>query len=107
MQILNFLITLTVNLGIAFCVFFFLLLVLNGYSEQQATPGLILYIVLGLFFSLLATVLSVWSSHYLTTKKGMNSVAAVAIACSVFIVVGSAAIVVGAGAAVGLIEALR
>ncbi len=69
MQIINFLITIFVNVAAAVAMFFFLLLALNGYSEQQATPGLILYIVWALFFSLAASVLSILAANYLINKK--------------------------------------
>lgn len=107
MQILNFFITALVNIGIAFILFFFLIIGLNGYSEKQATPGLILFIVWSLLFSLLAAVLSVLTAKYLIGKKSFGSISAVAIASPVFIIVGGIAGFLGVFAAVALIEALR
>jgi hypothetical protein len=107
MQILNFLITALVCIGIGFVLFFFLIIGLNGYSEQQATPGLILYIVWALFFSLAAAVLSVLTAKYLINKKSFSAIAAVAIAAPIFIIVGGVANFLGIFAAVFLIEGLR
>jgi hypothetical protein len=107
MQILNVLITALFNIGIAFVLFFFLIIALNGYSERQATPGLILYIVWALFFSLLAAVLSVLTAKYLIGKKSFGSISAVAIASPIFIIVGGIISFLGTIAAVVLIEALR
>ncbi|MET0754347.1 MAG: hypothetical protein ABWZ66_13275 [Pyrinomonadaceae bacterium] len=107
MQILNFFITALVNTGIAFLWFFFLIIGLNGYSEKQATPGLILYIVWALFFSLLAAVLSVLTAKYLIGKKSFGSISAVAIASLVFIIAGGIANFIGMFAAAAVIESLR
>ena len=107
MQILNFFITALINVGIGVVLGFFLLIMLNGFSGRQAEPGLILYVVWTLFFSLLAAILSVLSAKYLTSKKSLSPVASVAISAPVFIVVGGIFIFLGTFAAVILIEALR
>lgn len=107
MQIVNFLITALVNIGIAFVLFFMLIVGLNGYSGNQAEPGLVLYIVWALFFSFLTAGLSVLAARYLIGKKSMNSVAAVAICSPIFMIIGGIACFLGTIAAVILIEALR
>jgi hypothetical protein len=107
MQILNFLITILAGIGVGVILFFFLIVGLNGYSEQQATPGLILYIVWALFFSLAAAILSVLTAKYLINKKSFSALGAVAIAAPIFIIVVAAANFAGIFASIFLIEALR
>lgn len=107
MQILNFIITTLAGIGIGIILGFFLLLALNGYTGSQADPGLILYVVWVLFFSLVTAGLSVLSAKYLIGKKSFSPIAAVAIAAPVFIIVGGVATVIGMFASVILIENLR
>lgn len=107
MQILNFLLAALFNIGIGFVWLFFLIIGLNGYSEKQATPGLILYVVWALFFTLLASVLSVLTAKYLVGKKSFRPISAVAVSSPIFIIVGGALNFVGIFAAAALIEASR
>lgn len=107
MQILNFLITALVNIAVGVVLFFFLLLGMNGYSEKQATPGLILYIAWALLFSILTAVFSVLAARFLIRKKSFSPLAATAIFAPIFIVVGGVANFVGIFAAIFLTEALR
>lgn len=107
MQILNFLITALANIAIGFVLFFFLIVGLNGYSGSQAEPGLILYVVWALLFSLVAAFLSFLTAKYLIGKKSFSPVAAVAVAAPIFIIVGGVLNLVGIFAAIILIEALR
>jgi hypothetical protein len=107
MQILNFLMTAAVDIAIGVVLGFFLLLALNGYSEDQAMPGLILYVVWVLLFSLAAAALSVLTAKYLIGKKSFGALAACAIAAPIFIVIGGVVNFAGLFAAVILSEALR
>lgn len=107
MQIFNFIFTALAGIVIGIVVGFFLLLALNGYMGSQVDPGLILYVVWVLFFSLLTAGLSVLSAKYLIGKKSFSSIAAVAITAPIFIIVGGVATVAGMFAAVILIENLR
>lgn len=107
MQILNFFITAIINIGIACVLFIFLLIVLNGFSESQADPGLILYVAWALLTALIAATLSVLTAKYLIGKKSFKPFSAIAISSPIFIIVGGAASFVGIFAAVLLIETLR
>lgn len=107
MQILNFFVTAIINIGIACVLFIFLLIALNGFSERQANPGLILYIVWTLLASLLAAALSVLTAKYLIGKKSLKPFGAIAISSPIFIILGGVASFIGIFAAVLLIEALR
>lgn len=107
MQILNFFITAVINIGIACVVGLFLLIALNGFSESQAMPGLIFYVVWTLLASMLAAALSVLAAKYLIGKKSFRPLGAIAITSPIFIIVGGAASFIGLFAAVILIEALR
>lgn len=107
MKIAVFLITALANLAVGFVLFFFLIIALNGYSGSQAEPGLILFIVWALFFSLAAAVLSVLAINYLTKKKSFSRLTAAIISVIVFIFVGGILDFIGIFAAIGLIEALR
>lgn len=107
MQILNFFITAIINIGIACVVGFFLLIILNGFSDSQANPGLILYVAWTLLTALIAAALSVLAAKYLIGKKSFRPFSAIAISAPIFIIVGGIVSVVGMFAAVILIEALR
>lgn len=107
MKIAAFLITALINTGIGAILFFFLIIALNGYSGSQAEPGLILYIVWILLFSIITAVLSVLAANYLSAKKSLNKFLALAISVTVFVIAGAALHFAGIFAAIGLIEALR
>jgi hypothetical protein len=107
MQILNFFITAMINIGIACVLGFFLLILLNGFSESQANPGLFLYVAWALLTALTAAALSVLTAKYLIGKKSFRPFSAIAISAPIFIIVGGIVSVAGMFAAVILIEALR
>ena len=69
MKVAAFLITLLGNILIGAILFFFLLLALNGFSEKQATPAIILYIIWALIFSILSAGLSVWTLIFLVNNQ--------------------------------------
>jgi hypothetical protein len=107
MKIATFLITALVNGGIAFVMFFMLILGLNGFTGKQAEPGLLLFIVWGVLSALITGVLGILLANYLATKKSMNKIAATAISSLVFVIVGGVSVFVGFLAAVFLVSALR
>ncbi|HSK70771.1 MAG TPA: hypothetical protein VK892_03680 [Pyrinomonadaceae bacterium] len=107
MKIGAFLLTATANLGIGIILFFFLIIALNGYSESQATPGLILFIVWILFFSLAAAVFSFFTVTFLTKKKSFSPFAAAVFSTIGFVFIGGILDFIGIFAAIGLIEVLR
>ncbi len=106
-KVVIFLITALGNIGIGIMLFFFLLLSLNGYSEKQAKPGLILFIIWVLLFSAAAAACAVLSANFLTTKKSLNWLAASLVSILIFVVIGAILNFVGTIAAIFLTEALR
>ena len=87
-KIAAFLITLVINIAIGVVVFFFLLVAMNGYSESDATYGLVAYIALALFVSLLMAVGAVVVVVILMNRKFSASSAAF-IAVPIFSIVGA------------------
>ena len=107
MKIAAFLLTATINLGVGIILFFFLIIALNGYSEKQAAPGLILFIVWILIFSLAAACLSFFTVSYLIKKKSFSPLAGAFFSIIGFVFIGVILDLVGILAAIGLIEGLR
>jgi hypothetical protein len=107
MKIATFLITVLVNGGIAFVMFFMLILGMNGFHEDEATPGLLLYIIWGLLSAIITGVLGILPANYLATKKSVNKIAATAISTVIFIIVGGVSVMVGFFAALMAASAMR
>jgi hypothetical protein len=95
------------NIAVGVVLFFFLLLGMNGYSEQQATPGLITFIVWILLASLLVAVLSIVMTNFLTAKKSINFWVSSLISVLVFVILGAVINVVGWFVSLFVTEALR
>jgi hypothetical protein len=107
MKIATFLIIALVNIGISFVSFFMLLLAMNGFHEDEATPGLLLFIVWGLLSAIIMGVLGILLVNYLAVKKSMNKIASAVLSMTIFIGVGGVSIVAGFFAAVFLASAMR
>ncbi|HLM00486.1 MAG TPA: hypothetical protein VK400_05490 [Pyrinomonadaceae bacterium] len=107
MKIATFLITALANAAIGFVLFFVLIMSLNGFSEEQAKPGLLLFIVWGLLSAIITGVSGILLANYLATKKAMNKVGAAAIASAVSVLAGGVSGVVGFFAAIILVSAMR
>lgn len=78
-------ITLVVNIAAGVAVFFALLLALNGYSESDATPGIVAYVILALLVTLSMTAMAVLLVGLLL-KKGLGAALSAVIAvaaCSI------------------------
>jgi hypothetical protein len=86
-KITAFFITLVINVAIGVVVFFFLLLALNGYSESDATYGIVVYIALALIVSLTMSACASLTTHVLLKRK-FRVLAAVAISSAAFSIVG-------------------
>ena len=80
MRIIVFIIVAAVQLAAAACVFVLLLLGLNGFSERDAKPGLLFYIVLALASSAGLGLAGAWFTKWLAARKGMGGFGAAAIA---------------------------
>jgi hypothetical protein len=107
MKFIPFAITGLVNIGIGILLFFFLLLGLNGYSEKQAMPGLIIFIAWVILVSLLSGVLSIFATDFLVNKKAINFWISSLMSTLIFVVVGGAFNVVGWFVSLFITEALR
>lgn len=107
MKILAFIITALANIGIGVVFLFFLLIALNGYSERQANPGLILFVIWVLLFSLATAALSVLAANWMKRKKSLSLPAAALGSTLIFVLIGGGLNFIGIFAAIILIEALR
>jgi len=107
MRIIVFTITAAIQLAAALVGFLVLLLGLNGYSEKQAMPGLIFYIVLGLGSAPAIGMASAFTSKRLDERKLLGSLAASALSIIVFTVLGALILVLGFIAALLLAESIR
>lgn len=86
---------------------FLLLLGLNGYSERQATPSLILYITLSLTSSFALGAASAFAAKRLAKRTSLGSFGASAIAVVAFSIIGVVVLFVGFFASFALAEILR
>lgn len=107
MKAIPFLMTGLINLGVGVFLFFFLLLGLNGFSEKQAEPGLIFFIVWVLLVALTTAILSVVGTNYFAAQKSMNFWLAAFLSAFIFVVVGAALSVVGWFASLFITSAMR
>ncbi|HEV2864261.1 MAG TPA: hypothetical protein VGX48_24905 [Pyrinomonadaceae bacterium] len=80
MRIIVFIVVAAVQLVAAACVFLFLLLGLNGFSEREANPGLAFYIVLAVASSVGLGVAGSMFTKWLTSRRGLGGLGAAAIA---------------------------
>jgi hypothetical protein len=107
MRIVIFILTAVIQLAAAAVGFLLLLLGMNGYSERQATPSLILYIALGLGSAAGLGVASAFAAKYLAEKRAFGGVAASAIPVIGFSILGGLILVVSFFAAIVLAEIVR
>ena len=107
MKIATFLTTLLANLIIGIVLFFVLIIALNGFSESQATSGIILFVVWEIIFSIVAAGLSVVAANFLIKRKTFSSLVSGLIACLFLILIGAVSSFIGLIASVGLVSALR
>jgi hypothetical protein len=84
-----------------------LLLGLNGYSESQATPSLILYIVVGLGSALGLGVASAFMAKRLVERRSMGGLAASAIAVVSVSIIGVLILAATFVAAIVFAEVIR
>lgn len=88
MRVIVFVLNAVIQLTAAAVGFFLLLLGLNGFSERQANPGLLFYIIISVGSALGLGVASAFASKWLTQKKSIGALGASAISVPVFAVVG-------------------
>lgn len=107
MRIIVFILTGLIQFVAATAGFLLLLLGMNGYSERQATPGLILYIALGLGSTFGLGLASAFTSKHLVERKSFGSLAASATAVIGFSILGGLILIAGFIAAIVVAEVFR
>ncbi|HLM59572.1 MAG TPA: hypothetical protein VK308_02095 [Pyrinomonadaceae bacterium] len=90
MKAATLVLTTLIMFGLGAAWFLMLIVVLNGFTEEQAQPGLILFIVWAILTAIVAGVLGFWCAGYLTEKRSFSPALA-ALASVVFSVIGGAA----------------
>lgn len=107
MGILVLILTVVFQLTAAAIGLFLLLLGLNGYSERQATPSLILYIVLSLTSAFALGAASPFAAKRLAKRTSLGSFGSSAIVVVAFSFIGVIVLFVGFFASFALAEVLR
>jgi hypothetical protein len=107
MKLLTFIITTVISLGLGAAWFFMLILSLNGFTEKQAEPGLILFVVWAALSAIIAGTLSYLSAGYLSEKRSFTPALAALASTVVFVIVCAASDFIGFLAAVILTTARR
>lgn len=102
-----FLITSGIVGAIAFFLFAFMLIAMNGYSESDAEYGLIMFVIWAVAFSVVSGVFAVLAAHLLEKRRQLHFAVAALISCVIFIGIGSAANGIGVAAGVLLSEIVR
>ncbi len=82
-----FIVTLLINVALGVAVLFFMLLTMNGFSESDASYGIIVYIVLALLVTLLMSTSAALLVHVLL-KRGFSKIASLFIAVPIVSVLG-------------------
>ena len=107
MRVIVFVLTAVIQLAAAAAGFLFLLLAMNGYSERHATPGLILYIILGLGGAAGLGVASTLAAKRLVERRSLGAPAASAIAILGSLMLGALMLAATFIAAIVLAEVMR
>ena len=105
-KIAAFAVTILVNIAVAIVILFMMLIAMNGYSESDATWGLIVY---GLFALIVIVVMSLGALFVVgfLTKKRYGSLVSSLIAISAFSILGIVAEIVCGLLGVGVAEFVR
>ncbi|HET6863129.1 MAG TPA: hypothetical protein VFH91_08770 [Pyrinomonadaceae bacterium] len=107
MGIVVFLITSAVQFLVAVFGFFILLLALNGYSEQSATPGIVIYTLVSLIIVLGLASIAAFVSTRIVSRKGLGSLAVGSLSTIGFSILGGVFLVGTFFVSVGIAELLR
>lgn len=107
MGILVLILTVVFQLTAAAIGLFVLLLGLNGYSERQATPSLILYIILSLGSACALSAVSPFAAKRLAKRTSLGRFGSSAIVVVGFSLIGVIVLFVGFFASFALAEILR
>ena len=107
MRVFVFTLTAVIQLAAGAAGFLLLLLGMNGYSGRQATPGLILYIIIGLGSAAGLGLASVLASKRLVGRRSLGGAAASAIAVVGATMLGALILAATVIAAIVLAEVMR
>ena len=107
LRVIAFVLTSVIQLAAAAAGFLLLLLGMNGYSERHATPGLVLYIALGVGSALGLGVASAFVVKRLVERRSFGALAASATAVFGFAILGGLILVVNFFAAIVVAEVMR
>jgi len=107
MTILVFLITSAVQLLLAGFGFFILLLLLNGYSERFATPGIISYLLISLIIAIGLGWFAAFIAKKIVSRKRLGSLAAGSLSTIGFSMLGGIFLVATLFLSVGIAELFR
>lgn len=107
MRIIVFIVTAVIQLACAAAGLLVLVLAMNGYSERQATPGLILYIAVGLGSALGLGIASAFMAKRLVEKRSLGGFAASTTAVVSAPVIGVLILIAASFAAIALVEVMR
>lgn len=106
-RIIVFILTAVIQLAASAAGLLLLLLGMNGYSERQATPGLILYVALGIGSALGLGIASTFVVKRLVERRAFGSLVASATSIIGLAVLGGLILVVSFFAAIALAEIMR
>ena len=107
MRIIVFILTAVIQLAAAAAGLLLLLLGMNGYNERDATPGLILYVALGLGSALGLGLASAFAAKWLVERRSFGRPWASATAVLGFSILGGLILVVSFFAAIVVAEVMR
>ena len=107
MRFIVFLITAVTQVVVAVSCFFVLLVGLNGYSERQATPSLIFYIVFSLISIIGMSFIAGFAAKYFLDKNWMGKGIASMVGIITSSILGAVVVVGGMFVAFAVAETLR
>lgn len=107
MRLIVLILTVVIQLAVAVVGLFILLLGLNGFSEREATPALILYIALSLTSSFTLGASSPFAAKGLAKRTSIGSFGASTIVVVTFCILGVVVLFGVAFASFALAEILR
>jgi hypothetical protein len=107
MRIIVFILTALIQLVAAVTGFLILLLAMNGYSENQAMPGLVLYLILALGSVLGLSLASTFLVKRLVERRAIGGFAASIASVLGFSILGGLILIVSFFGAIALAEVMR
>lgn len=90
MKLLSLIAVFGINAVVSVCLFFFLILGLNGFRGDDANWGINAYAVLGFLTAVLTAILALVATNYFINKKGFSGITAAFLAIGIFTALGVA-----------------